>query len=268
MITSGEIQRIARGEISDKTVEKDYIQSWVLISLSNTELREKLIFKGGTALRKFYFENYRYSEDLDFTLSRESQKDMILDGFKEIIPVLRELANIQMQVNPEYEEHENTITCYINYIGPFGGMIERNQMKTNITVKELLLYPINDGKLLLLYSDQPKNITYPVYSLEEIVIEKLCCILDSARHEPRDIYDFWCLMEDKEVTLEALVNAFSQKCEFKQLEVNRLKEQVEKKEAVYKNLWETRLKKQMVRLPPFENVYRTVKRHLRKTKLV
>jgi predicted nucleotidyltransferase component of viral defense system len=27
----------------------------------------RLVFKGGTCLRKFYFDGYRFSEDLDFT---------------------------------------------------------------------------------------------------------------------------------------------------------------------------------------------------------
>ena len=31
------------------------------------ELRETLVFKGGTALKKCYFGDYRFSEDLDFS---------------------------------------------------------------------------------------------------------------------------------------------------------------------------------------------------------
>ena len=50
-------------------VERDYVLSWVLKSLYEIEpLRKCLVFKGGTALRKLYFPQTRFSVDLDFTL--------------------------------------------------------------------------------------------------------------------------------------------------------------------------------------------------------
>src|SRR3990172_1374713 len=49
-------------------IEKDYILSWVLAGISNVDtLRDTLVFKGGTALKKCYFGDYRFSEDLDFS---------------------------------------------------------------------------------------------------------------------------------------------------------------------------------------------------------
>jgi len=57
MIKSGEISRQANSlGVRDKQVEKDYIISWVLKSLSeNLFLSENLVFKGGTCLKKIYF---------------------------------------------------------------------------------------------------------------------------------------------------------------------------------------------------------------------
>ncbi len=50
-------------------VEKDYILGWMLAGINaHEELSESWIFKGGTCLKKCYFETYRFSEDLDFTL--------------------------------------------------------------------------------------------------------------------------------------------------------------------------------------------------------
>ena len=60
----------ARGDtgLSWEIIEKDYILSWVLAGIAaNKKLQNELIFKGGTALKKCYFGNYRFSEDLDFT---------------------------------------------------------------------------------------------------------------------------------------------------------------------------------------------------------
>ena len=42
--------------------------SWVLAGIGQVDsLRDTLVFKGGTALKKCYFGNYRFSEDLDFS---------------------------------------------------------------------------------------------------------------------------------------------------------------------------------------------------------
>ena len=61
MIKAGEIQQIAnRLGIRDTQIEKDYIIGWILKGVSNNKyLKERLIFKGGTALRKIYFHDYR-----------------------------------------------------------------------------------------------------------------------------------------------------------------------------------------------------------------
>ncbi len=40
----------------------------MLLAIANSPLRDRLAFKGGTALKKIYAPDYRFSEDLDFTL--------------------------------------------------------------------------------------------------------------------------------------------------------------------------------------------------------
>ena len=50
-------------------IEKDYVLGWILAGIYQHEsLTDNWIFKGGTCLRKCFFETYRFSEDLDFTL--------------------------------------------------------------------------------------------------------------------------------------------------------------------------------------------------------
>ena len=68
MIPVAELKRIAaRIGVGLSVVEKDYALTWILSALSKTKYKNDLIFKGGTALRKIYFPDWRYSEDLDFT---------------------------------------------------------------------------------------------------------------------------------------------------------------------------------------------------------
>jgi len=60
-------------------VEKDYVLGWLLAGINaHPELTDSWVFKGGTCLKKCYFETYRFSEDLDFTLRDEGQLE---EGF-------------------------------------------------------------------------------------------------------------------------------------------------------------------------------------------
>ena len=59
-----EIQR--RTGIPYDSVLRDHALSYMLAGIASIEGFEKhVVFKGGTALRKCYFAEYRYSEDLD-----------------------------------------------------------------------------------------------------------------------------------------------------------------------------------------------------------
>jgi len=57
-----------RMRVSQMVVEKDYAFSYLLVGIAaNPDLSETLIFKGGTALKKLYFGDYRFPEDLDIS---------------------------------------------------------------------------------------------------------------------------------------------------------------------------------------------------------
>jgi predicted nucleotidyltransferase component of viral defense system len=59
----------AQTSLAPHVVEKDYVLGWMLAGIyAHEELAENWIFKGGTCLKKCFFETYRFSEDLDFTL--------------------------------------------------------------------------------------------------------------------------------------------------------------------------------------------------------
>jgi predicted nucleotidyltransferase component of viral defense system len=53
---------------SAPVVERDYVLAHVLSAISKHADTASIVFKGGTALRLCYFEDYRYSADLDFSL--------------------------------------------------------------------------------------------------------------------------------------------------------------------------------------------------------
>jgi predicted nucleotidyltransferase component of viral defense system len=87
MIKPGEIQNKAREfGVRDQQIEKDYILSWILQGISqHKELSKALAFKGGTVLKKIYFEDYRFSEDLDYTLlDNDISNEKIFEWFAEV----------------------------------------------------------------------------------------------------------------------------------------------------------------------------------------
>lgn len=269
MIFPSEISRLSgKTGIRDKTIEKDYILTWILIGLSSSGLKDNLAFKGGTALRKVYIKDYRHSEDLDFSTVSHLPSEEILQKFQVIYDIARKSANIPMRFNRREEEHEDSLTFYVNYSGPFGASIERNEIKIDITLKELLQFPTPSMLLLKEYSDQPEDIKVKTYSLEEIVIEKVCSLLSSYRKEPRDVYDLWYLLKFKLIDLPFLVQPFEEKSEFKNLDSRNLKVQLDAKEPTYRKLWDQRLRNQVVELPQFEHVYREIRRHLRGAQLI
>ncbi len=69
MLTRDALARIARRHgVGLGQVEHDYVVVCALDTLGKIPfLRDRLVFKGGTALWQVYFADWRYSEDLDFT---------------------------------------------------------------------------------------------------------------------------------------------------------------------------------------------------------
>ena len=69
MISRQEIIGAAREQgLNADVVEKDYVLGWLLMGIAKHPLLSRWVFKGGTCLKKCFFETYRFSEDLDFTI--------------------------------------------------------------------------------------------------------------------------------------------------------------------------------------------------------
>jgi Nucleotidyl transferase AbiEii toxin, Type IV TA system len=93
-------------------VEKDYVLGWMLAGINaHEELSESWIFKGGTCLKKCYFETYRFSEDLDFTLRNEDQLDeeFLRGAFEEVIVWVTDQSGLTVPVDQlEFDIYDNS----------------------------------------------------------------------------------------------------------------------------------------------------------------
>lgn len=99
MIQPAEIARLAhRLGLGDKTIEKDYVLTWTLLAVADSPLRNHLAFKGGTALKKVYVPEYRFSEDLDFTLLADLSNDALVGAVEGLFAWLQREVNITLAV--------------------------------------------------------------------------------------------------------------------------------------------------------------------------
>lgn len=162
MIHTKEINAQARQyKIKDTQIEKDYVLSWILYAIFQNELLSRiLVFKGATVLKKAYFGDYRFSEDLDFTLLNETiSNELILKEFEGVYQFVIEEANISLQFKEKDIHSNGSIVFYINYMGPLQANIKLRDVKIDITRGEQMEFEIQHRPVLRDYSDQSKRIT-------------------------------------------------------------------------------------------------------------
>jgi uncharacterized protein len=270
MIKPGEIQNRARkGKVRDQQIEKDYILSWILQGVSQHQsLAKCIIFKGGTVLKKVYFEDYRFSEDLDFTLLDETvANDQIMAWFQEIFEYVLEEANIPLEIidpqsNSERPEHEkDSLNFYISYIGPLGGQGNHKKVKIDLSRNEPLVFEAIGQELILSYSDQTSHHLL-CYSLQEVLVEKLRSVMQ--RMQPRDLYDIWYLLEIQGMDMSQYAREFNTKCANKGLNSAEFHNKLSQRLPQYKGRWQNSLAGQIHDLPDFGQVEREVMRHVKK----
>lgn len=267
MIKPGEIQNKAREfGVRDQQIEKDYILSWILQGISQHEdLSKSIAFKGGTVLKKVYFEDYRFSEDLDFTLlNNDISNKQIFEWFDEVFEYIKEEANIPLEIIDNNEHKDGGINFYISYVGPLGGLGANKKVKVDISRSETLVFDPVLNDVFIAYTDQEEH-QLLCYSLEEVLVEKLRSVMQ--RMQARDFYDIWYLLEEHGIDVEFYINEFKTKCKTKDVNPNDFHKKLELRLPQYKGRWKKSMTDQIHDLPDFETVLREVIRHLKKIEL-
>jgi predicted nucleotidyltransferase component of viral defense system len=254
--------------IQETVLERDYCLAWFLSALAESDLKPVLGFKGGTALKRCYFGDYRFSEDLDFTLIEPISFEELQRRLDPVYAAVREASGIVFAFDREdRQKHENSYTFYLRYEGP---LPRPNDVKVDVTIREQLIHPLEERAILRGYeefADLPENRLVRVYSLEEIATEKTLALADRARNEPRDLYDLWHLTSSEGIELAPLADGMRRKAEFRGKPCEGLADAIRNKEARLKALWSGRLAYQMATLPEFDEVFRVVQRTLRQADL-
>lgn len=157
-------QRAARDNVPAATVERDYVLTHVIAGLASIPQQHGLVFKGGTALRLCFFEEYRYSADLDFSVVTGTIEDAY-----EVIQAA--LAATGGAIDTLYLTDDDPIK--IAYQGPLG---RERKLKLDIADDEIVLNTETIG-LIPRWDDMPDQHGLTVYSLSEITGEKLRCVM-------------------------------------------------------------------------------------------
>lgn len=269
MIPVAELKRLASDTgIHFSTLELDYCLGWMLYGISReAELYHGVVFKGGTALRKCYFKEYRFSQDLDYTCRKELPPDRLetlirnaCRNASHMSGVAFELVEFRRLREVSGEEAFNARIEYRGPSNPSAGNLPRIQF--DLTYYEDVVLPAKDLKVLHFYSDSLKGARAWCYSLEEILAEKMRSILQQRKRvpRPRDYYDLWWVLNNKDCDRRAIRESFFKKCElkkepFKSADDFFTKVLVEKNQAA----WAASIGRQVKAVPEFAAVLRELR---------
>lgn len=268
-LDQGDSEVIGRQELMDigrdlglapQVVEKDYVLGWMLAGIGNhPEIGGKWVFKGGTCLKKCFFETYRFSEDLDFSVMESAHltETFLRDAFSEVGEWIHEASGIEVPVDSfvfKVRAEGRYVEGRIGYVGPFGRGSTTPKVKLDLTGDELLALDPFDRPVHHPYTDRPADgIEVRCYAFEEVFAEKVRALAERCR--PRDLYDVVHLfrtqrfLADRQVLRETL----ARKCQHKQIGIPTcatINEHPARGEL--ESEWETMLRHQLAALPPIE----------------
>lgn len=206
MIRDAEIRRLARtAGVEPRIVELDYALGWALRGIAgHPYLADRLVFKGGTCLRKCYFPDYRFSEDLDFTATRWFGWEEFGEAVTEALAEAQEASGIDFGardprlsvLDDEYGRESLKLTIY--WRGPHAAGGSPAGLRLDVTRKEVVVFDPARRTVAHPFSDADGLGEFQLrcYALDEIMAEKVRAVLGQRAYAiSRDIYDIFSLME-------------------------------------------------------------------------
>jgi predicted nucleotidyltransferase component of viral defense system len=267
MISREEVLELAREfQLAPNIVEKDYALGWLLAGIANhRELKDSWVFKGGTCLKKCFFETYRFSEDLDFTLRDPAHlnQEFLARVFGEIADWVYESAGLEMPADARrFETFANprarpAAQGRVGYRGPLGRTGDIPRIKLDLASDEILVLPPALRPVHHPYSDEPEGgIQTLCYAFEEVFAEKIRALAE--RQRPRDLYDVIHLQRHHELgaNRDLVRTTLAEKCRYKNIGVPTfalLANRPERQEIEAE--WEVMLGHQLPVCPPFQEFW-------------
>jgi predicted nucleotidyltransferase component of viral defense system len=270
-----EAQRL---RVPEDVVERDYALGHVLAALyGQAELADCLVFKGGTALKKAYFGDYRFSVDLDFSAvggpRRAALEAYVRQAGVSAVEALNDFGRFDLEVSRRrntgpHPGGQEAFTALVQF--PWRGRAPCS-IKLEITVDEPVLLPVAPRPLIHGY-DESLAVTLRCYALEEIVAEKLRTLLQARkrlearrwmRNCARDYYDLWRLGSARDLAIDWQVvqGVLGEKCAVRGVEFVSVDDFFA--EAIVdaaRRQWESSLTNLVRDLPLFDSAIEDVRR--------
>ncbi|MDE2813197.1 MAG: nucleotidyl transferase AbiEii/AbiGii toxin family protein [Gemmatimonadota bacterium] len=256
-----------------EVLERDYLLSWVLAGIAAVpELRRTLVFKGGTALKKCYFGDYRFSEDLDFSgredaPAGEAMEDLMDRACASAQEMLAEYADVELACSRYVERNphpDGQEAFRIRARLPWHRALV-TPVKVEVTMDEPILWPVVQREVMHEYGE-PLRAEVLTYSLEEVVTEKLRAILQQtdrlerrgwSRTRARDFYDLWSVLGAylEELDLTDFAHRLHEKCRLRDVNFAGTEDFFDPRVVANVQLeWERSLGPLVPGLPAFETV--------------
>jgi predicted nucleotidyltransferase component of viral defense system len=261
-------------------VEKDYALSYLLAGIAaNPDLSGTLIFKGGTALKKLYFGDYRFSEDLDFSAVDAPREEALEGAVSEAVKTAAKLLSahgpfqIEMSRYTERDPHPGGQEAFIARVKFPWYPSPLCRIKIEITHNEPVLLEAKRRELIHGYEEElaASLLGYP---LGEIVAEKMRALLQTQqklmargwnRPRARDYYDLWRILRDfgSSLTGVELGNLLRRKSLHRGVSYGSLDDffTSELEGEAHRN-WESNLRPFVPELPDCDEVLAELKQHL------
>jgi len=199
MIPKAQILSLAtEQDLLPTTIEKDYALGWILFGIAHHPVASKWVFKGGTCLKKCFFNTYRFSEDLDFTIpvGQPYEHAAILSTLRDVTRWVDSEAGLAfLDDGLDFEEYGNlrgnkSFQGKASFVGPLQmGRRSLQRIKFDLTQDEVLVDKPTHRDVQHAYADNilpaPQALCY---SINEINAEKSRALYER-QGRARDVYD-------------------------------------------------------------------------------
>jgi len=175
--------------------EKDYFLAIVSKIIYESPLRDKLVFKGGTAIHHCCLPQTRFSEDLDFT---SLDKSIAIEEVRAVLT-----SEDFLEIKSEHISPSTIKIDRLKYTGPLG---LPNSIKVEIDYAQNVILPANEVPYKNVWKVDTKA---RVMDIKEIFAEKIRAASGRARY--RDFYDLVLLFDAVKFDIKEIVRLIEQK---------------------------------------------------------
>ena len=197
LISREKLEHIARSKLKYtlQDAEKDYFLAIVMKIVSESKLSNTLVFKGGTSIYHCYLDQYRFSEDLDFTSINKNV------GLLDLKNLFSEYEFFEI-----IKTHETNFSLKIERLKYEGVLETPNSIKFEVDKFQNFVLPAKNQKYNNVWG---LNFSVNVMDPIEICAEKIRACNDRFRY--RDFYDLYMMTNGLKINIRDFLELLPKK---------------------------------------------------------